>query len=294
MLDTRVITFLAVCRNMNYTKAANELNLTQPAVSQHIKFLEDYYDCKLFTYTNKKLVLTPQGQFLKNTMETFYHDSSKVQENILRINTPQTVNIGATMSIGEYYLPDKISKFMNLHPEINLNVQINDTANLLSTLDSGKVDFILCEGYFKKAEYDFKFIKEERILGLCAKNYQLPRKITGIENLFDCKVILREPGSGTRDVFERYLTSKGYSLNNFEKQASLTSPKLILKLLLDCQGISFLYESVGHELIKEKLLREIKIPDFNLSHEFNAIWKKNSLFSSLYMEYIDELCSASR
>ena len=80
MLDIRIQTFLAVCHCMNYTKAAEVLNLTQPAVSKHIRYLEDFYNVKLFHYENRKLSLTEQGIFLRNAMEAMYHDSVMVMD----------------------------------------------------------------------------------------------------------------------------------------------------------------------------------------------------------------------
>ena len=74
MIDTRVETFLDVCKTMNYTRTAENLNMTQPAVSQHIRCLEDFYQTRLFTYKNKKLELTEQGRYLKKYLETIAHD----------------------------------------------------------------------------------------------------------------------------------------------------------------------------------------------------------------------------
>ena len=76
MLDFRMETFLAVCRYMNFTRAAEKLNITQPAVSQHIRFLEKHYNTKLFRYEGKKLELTEAGEILKNASLTMMHDET--------------------------------------------------------------------------------------------------------------------------------------------------------------------------------------------------------------------------
>lgn len=288
MLDYRIETFLCVCRTMNFTKAAAELNLTQPAVSQQIKYIEEYYHTKLFQYSGRKLTLTPQGQYLRNTMETCSHDFLRIKEEIRKIDTLKTIHIGATMSIGEYFLPSNLSRFIQKHPDINVSVTINDTATLLQALDSGKIDFMLCEGFFDKEKYDYRLIKKERVLCVCARDYQTGR-VSGIESLFQNKLLLREKGSGSREILERKLALSGYSINHFKNQCILTNPSIIVQLLLAGNGISFLYETVVKKLLETQELKEITIPDFALAHEFNAIWKKGSIFTDLYHGYIQEL-----
>lgn len=289
MLDFRIETFLCVCKYMNYTKASDELGLTQPAVSQHIKYLEDFYNTKLFNYQNKKLTLTNQGQFLKHTMETFSHDSLRIKDDIHRIDTLEIINVGATMSIGEFYLPPRLSSFMTKHPELNFRLRIADTKALLEALDAGDLDFILCEGYFDKELYSYSQIKTERILALCSVDYKLPNKITDISSLFSERILLREEGSGTRALFENKLKETGHNIDAFKKRCSINSPDIILQLLLAQQGISFLYESVAKDYISSGLIREIKIPGFSIEHEFNAILKQGSLFQDKYKGFISEL-----
>lgn len=288
MLDTRIATFLCVCKYMNFTKAATELNLTQPAVSKQIKFLEGYYNTKLFSYSKKTLSLTPQGIYLKNTMETFYHDSARIKDEITRINNLKSIHIGATMSIGNFYLPDKLSLFIKKHPELTISVTINDTASLLSALDAGQIDFILCEGYFDKEKYDSFFIRQEKIICVCSPDYGIHSPCR-IKDLFSHKILLREEGSGTREVLERKLATLGYSLNDFKNQCILSSPSLIVKMLLDNNGISFLYESVIKEELENHCLSPVSISNFDLNHEFNAVWKRGSIFTDAYNEYIKEL-----
>ncbi len=146
MLDFRIETFLSVCRNMSYTKAANELYITQPAVSQHIKSLEKHYGAKLFFYNGKKLILTEQGELLRQFFESVHHDSARIEDMVRHIHTKRVIRLGATMSIGGFYLPEKLSRYILAHPEYNVTLTIQDTRDLLKMLDNGEVDFAMCEG----------------------------------------------------------------------------------------------------------------------------------------------------
>lgn len=288
MIDSRVATFLDVCKTMNYTRTAENLNMTQPAVSQHIRGMEEFYGVKIFSYKNKKLELTNQGKYLKKHLETISHDVKYLQESVQKIKTRTKIKIGATLSIGEFYLPDRLSDFMNRNPKLDISLTIADTRELLFRLDSGDVDFILCEGYFDKNEYAYKLIKTEEMCIMCSAEYDI-RNIKELKDLFEHPMLCRENGSGTREIFENYLHEYNYSFENFISVSEFTSPHLIKKLLLDGLGISVLYKTVVEEEIQKKSLKIIKIPGFQVSHEFNAVWKQNSAFEKQYNEWIDDI-----
>lgn len=288
MIDSRVATFLDVCKTMNYTRTAENLNMTQPAVSQHIRGMEEFYGVKIFSYKNKKLELTNQGKYLKKHLETISHDVKYLQESVQKIKTRTKIKIGATLSIGEFYLPDRFSDFMNRNPKLDISLTIADTRELLFRLDNGDVDFILCEGYFDKNEYAYKLIKTEEMCIVCSAEYDI-RNIKALKDLFEHPMLCRENGSGTREIFENYLHEYNYSFENFISVSEFTSPHLIKKLLLDGLGISVLYKTVVEKEIQKKLLKVIEIPEFHVSHEFNAVWKQNSVFEKQYCEWIDDI-----
>ena len=288
MIDTRVETFLDVCKTMNYTRTAENLNMTQPAVSQHIRYLEEFYQVKLFSYQNKKLELTGQGRYLKKNLETISHDVKYLQESVQNIKKRSRVRLGATLSIGEFYLPDRLSSFMDKNPEFDISVTIADTRELLWRLDDGEVDFILCEGYFDKNEYAHKLIKKEDMCIVCSAEYD-SSQMKDLEDLFEHPMLCRENGSGTREIFENYLHEYNYSFENFTRISEFTSPHLIKKLLMDKHGISVLYKTVVEKELQQKMLKIIDIPEFHVTHEFNAVWKKGSVFGEQYREWIDWL-----
>lgn len=110
MQDFRMETFLMVCRFLNYTNAAKALNITQPAVSQHIRFLEDHYKVKLFLYEGKKLRLTEAGAMLYNAATTMKHDEVILSEQ-LKTSGRLKLIFGATLTIGDFVLPEKLIRF---------------------------------------------------------------------------------------------------------------------------------------------------------------------------------------
>ena len=121
MLDFRMETFLTVCNDMNFTHAAEHLNLTQPAVSQHIKHLEKTYGTELFIRDKKKLRLTPAGEILRSALETMRNDENTLKKRMQEsIEGKKVLTFGVTMTIGEYAIVPALSRFIKTHPDMDL------------------------------------------------------------------------------------------------------------------------------------------------------------------------------
>lgn len=288
MLDFRVETFLCVCKYLNYTRAAEELALTQPAVSQHIRHLEEYYGQKLFIYDKKMLVLTPAGEALRNAMLAMRHDMMHLKHDLDETGRGiKRLDWGASMSIGEFLLPDLLSGYLKRHPEIQIEYHIANTESLLEWLDRGIIDFAFVEGSFPKREYDYVTIKSERFIAVCGADYVMGG-MGRITDLFSHTLLLREEGSGTRRILGEYLKSVGYSFDDFPRICTMNSHHMILRLLEDNCGISFVYEMVAGKGIREHKLREFVVPGFDVRHELNFIWKKGSIYKDYYLDLLQD------
>ena len=287
MLDVKVNSFLKVCEYLNITRAAEALNLTQPAVSKHLHALEEYYGVKLFSYKNKKLSLTVQGQYLHKAMIALQRDERHIRESIQTVGQKEKLYIGATESIGGYYLPPLIIRFIKQHPELAVSVIIGDTKELLQKLDRGEIAFLLCEGNFHKQDYEYRLLKKSVLTVLCGRDYNTDN-IEDLGDLFAHRMLVRESGSGTRDVFERFLEASGYTLQNFRDICVVNNPEMILRLLEADLGVSVLYRDVGEKLLQTGKLKEITIATKMPEHEFNAVWSKDSQNGAYYARLIEE------
>ena len=157
MLDFRTETFLTVCQTMNFTAAAKQLNITQPAVSQHIHFLEEQYNTSLFIYRNKQLFLTRSGEILHKHLLTMKNDETAIKEELKsKFSGIETLSIGVTMTIGEYAIVDKLACFLMHHPEINIHLHYGNTSQLLNLLDNGQISLAIVEGNYPKENYSHK------------------------------------------------------------------------------------------------------------------------------------------
>ena len=159
MIDTRIETFLTLCRVMNYRKTAELLNMTQPAVTQHIHFLEEQYGCKLFSYDRRTLTMTKEAELLQKYAENVLYQEKKLKAE-LEQSDGVSLSIGATKTIGEYVIDKHISAFLSV-PKNSISVNVENTETLLSELSAGKLDFALIEGYFDKSRYSSKLYRKE-------------------------------------------------------------------------------------------------------------------------------------
>lgn len=284
MLDFRMETFLAVCQCMNFTRASEQLNITQPAVSQHIRFLEKHYNTKLFRYEGKKLRLTGAGEILRNASLTMMHDEISMQSEMQKSEEAEEIRFGATRTVGDTLMGGILEKYLREYPDADIHMVVENTRELLERLDDGRIDFALVEGFFKKSEYDYQKYSEENYIAVCSPDYQFRENPDRIENLFQERLLLREEGSGTREVLERYLDSQNLSLSDFERTMEAGSLYTIKELTKSGCGITFLYEVAVREELKSGALIKIPLKDFQATHEFTFIWRRGSIYADRYRE----------
>lgn len=276
MLDTRVFTFLELCKTMNYHKTAENLNMTQPGVTQHIHYIEEFYQCTLFNYANKKLTKTKECIELEKSLRSIVA-LSKLTEKKINLHSKKTINIGATRSIGEYYIDSLLITLLK-NKNYEVNFEINNTENLLNKLNNFELDILLVEGFVDKTTYDYKLISEHELVGICSNNHPFANKEVDLLDIFNQPVILRESGSGTRAVFEKFLYEKGFSTDSFTQKSIISSNKLIELAVENNTGISFVYDIIP---AKNKNLATFKIKDNKILHEFNYVFLKDTNMEEL-------------
>lgn len=284
MLDFRMETFLTVCRYMNFTRASEKLNITQPAVSQHIRFLEKHYNTKLFRYEGKKLRLTGAGEILRNASLTMMHDEQSMQNEMQETEKEAEIRFGATRTIGDSVMGSVLEKYLARYPQARIHMEVENTHDLLVRLDEGRIDFALVEGFFKKSEYDFQIFSREKYIAVCSPDYIFQNTPECIEKLFQERLLLREEGSGTREVLERCLEAHNLSVQDFDKQMEVGSMQTIKELTKAGCGITFLYEAAVRRELEEGSLRQIPLQDFPVTHEFAFIWRRGSIYADWYRE----------
>jgi len=287
MQDFRMDTFLTVCGFLNYTKAAEALHITQPAVSQHIHYLEEHYGAKLFCYEGKKLRLTKEGALLCNAATTMKHDEIILHELMARGERLRFV-FGATLTIGDFVLPAKLARYLKNNPEAEVRMLVDNTETLLKKIDTGELDFAVIEGYFHKTEYDYKVYSREHYIAVCGNSFVFRRVPETVSDLFGEHIILRERGSGTREILERHMEERNCSVRDFRHITEIGSISAIKSLVAAGCGITFLYEAAAQGELERGTLRRIPLSDFKIHSNFTLVWRKNSIFDDRYLHIFDE------
>lgn len=281
-MDQRLETFLTVCSTMNYRRAAERLHLTQPAVTKQIQALEALYGVRLFAYDSRKLRKTPQGETLEiYAISQCYQDEEL--RRALRRQEKTSLRIGATKSIGDYILPPQISRFLK-EPDNELFFTVDNTAHLLAQLEGGELDFVVLEGIFDKSRYESFLLRDEPYIGICAKDHPFSGREVTMDELFSERLILHEPGSGTRNILERELQQCGYTIEAFRANVCISSFKLIRHLVSEDCGVSFLYEAVVKD---DTQFGRFSCPPLTGVHELNVVCLKHTDAPTLAHRFLD-------
>ena len=290
MIDFRIDTFITVCKYMNFTKAASDLNITQPAVSQHIQYLERAYNTKLFLQSGKKISLTESGKVLLDAAVTMKHDEQHLR-NIIESekDRKKSLKFGVTLSVGEFFIPYQIASYIKQNSPMSVRLFVSNTKELLQELNDGKIDFAIVEGYFPKNEYDYELYRTEPFIAVCAKDHVFAKPPTVIEDLLSETILIREQGSGNLEILKRSLEGKNLSLEDFASIMEINDIKMIKALTEKDCGITFLYEATVKQELEEGILKKIPLENFSITHDIMFIWRKNSIFSQYYRQLYHEI-----
>lgn len=285
MLDFRMDTFLAVCQYMNYTRAAEALNITQPAVSQHIRWLEEQYEAPLFTYANKRLSLTREGELLRGVALTMKHDEQMLRR---RIHDPgpgaHRLVFGVTPTVGMSLIPEPLARYHQMYPDAPISMRVSNTESLCTALDQGELDFAIVEGYFCKSDYDSLLYRREPYLAVCGAEYRFEREPKVLSDLLGETLVVREPGSGNREIIRRALSRENRTVEDFRSVIQVSDMNVLKQLLLLGCGVGFLYQAAAQPQLKQGLLRVIPLEDFQESHDITFLWRKGSVFAQRYQQ----------
>lgn len=286
MIDNRIYTFLDVCKTLNYTRTAENLHITQPAVTQQIHFLEELYEVRLLELKGKKLYLTRQGEMLRQMASAMCVDERQIRKELKdSIQKKETIRFGATLTVGEFVVPVVLPEYLKDFPGTDISVTVQNTEILLKMLELGEIEFAVVEGRFDKSAYQYHRISEEQYIGVCGKETyekKIKKEDVPMEKLFGERLIIREKGSGTREILEQFLKEHNQSIEKFAGTLEVSNMEAIRKLVMAECGISFLYKTVVEEDLAAGRLFEIPVEDFQMQREFNFVYLKNSIFSQKY------------
>lgn len=272
MLDYRIETFLVLCECGSYRQTAERLHLTQPAVTQQMHHLEQEYQCQLFRYVNRRLEKTQAAEALETYARAARYQEAALREKLREEKPTRSLRVGATKTIGDYFLTDYIHRFLR-REDSQLEFLVDNTQRLLGELEKNRLDFAVIEGFFDKERFDSILLRKEPFVGICHKGHPFAGRTVSMEELLGETIIHREAGSGTRAILEQELMAYNESLSRFKHCISISSFKIILDLVREGYGISFVYNILAES---DPNLEKFWLENDRMIREFNIVYLKHT------------------
>ena len=289
MLDYRSHTFLEVYRARSFSRAAKALHITQPAVSQHIRYLEQHYGAALFEKTTRGAKPTPAGDHLYRALSTMANDEERLRAELHALAgeaTPAPLRLGCTRTIADYVAPHLLACRATTQPVEPVNMRVGNTAELVQLMDAGTVDCALVEGSFDHMRFDSMVYSTEDYIAVASPDAAERMDIRSVHDLIGERLILREPGSGTREILERNLAAHDLALTDFAGTLELASIPAIIACVAAGAGITFLYRIAVERELAAGALVDITPADFTIRHDFTLIWQHGSSYATRYRALI--------
>ncbi len=242
MIDTRLKVFRSVATQLSFTKAANELFISQPAISKHIQEIEKEYGVRLFDRIGNRIQLTRAGQLLLDhtckiidAYQSLNFDMKKLTEK-----SEGELRLGASTTISQYILPEIIVKFRKRYPDIRLTLLSGNSHEIEDALINGRIDLGMVEGSKRHQQFKYTpFMDDELVAIVKADNPLAERDEIDTAELRRTPIVLRELGSGTLDVIQDALKTHGINLSDLNIEMNLGTTEGIKHFVehSDCMGI---------------------------------------------------------
>lgn len=241
--DFRLQVFHTVARRLNFTRAAEELFISQPAVTRHIQELEQQFKVKLFERNGTRIRLSPAGQrLLVHTEELFavYRNIEFDMSNLTQRHKGRLF-LGGSMTTAPYVIPPILAEFHGRYPEVEVSLITGNTQQIEHALEQQEIDLGIVEGYSRHGSIRYTGFMKDEIVLVSNPGHPLAKKaVIRPEELTRIPLLLREPGSGSLEVLAHALKGIGIKLSALKKEMQLNSTEIIKSYLLNAPVMAFL------------------------------------------------------
>lgn len=283
--------FISVFKNKSFSKAAKEVFLTQPTVSEHIKLLEEDLGCKLFDRFGKTVIPTKEAEILYGYAIDVVNKIENLKDTVQRMKSKPAGHllVGASSIPGTYILPKLISSFKNSYPNISVQIDISDSKQVIENLVSGRFLLGVVGTIINNPKIDYiPFMNDELVV--ISSNFIHENSIEP-EKLLNYPFIIREEGSGTRKEMENFLSELGIDTHELQTVCTLSSTDAVKQAVKNGLGISILSIHAVKDEINCKNIKILKIKNFEMKRYFYiASHKKRTLpfVYKLFQEFLKE------
>ncbi len=296
MLSTRHELFMEVASQLSFSKAGKILFISQPAISKHIKALEDYYKHTLFERKGNTIKLTAAGNLLLSHLK----ETKKIQNQLefeLSTITDEfkakgELKLGASTTVALYIIPKMLSAFHQKYPEIKLSLLNRNTDTIVKALLDDDIDIGIVEGKKKLSSIIYQSFFKDEVVAICsAKSAIAKKKTLSLDELKNTPVVLREQGSGTLDAVKDVLQKKGIKLSDLKVGIRLAGTEALKNFLREDECLGFLPKGSVTRELKDGDLIAIKIEHFKIERNFFFIQRRGADNNELNKSFI-KLCKS--
>lgn len=288
MLGTKVETLLAVVKYQNFTRAAEALSMTQPAVSHQIRQLEEEVGASLFVRNKAGLKLTPQGEIVVKyarrltALNTKMHWELQNTENNLSV-----LRVGITHTSESNLTAASLAKCSSLHAGLKIILFTDTINNLYDMLGNYEIDLAILDGAFVDPHFSSMMLDTDYLMCVMSNSSPLARKgAVTLNELKKQKMILRTPASATRALFESTLESHNESIESFNVTLEVDNIATIKDLIRKNLGVSILPRSACMDELKKGKLTALPIENLSMVRETKIIYNKDFSHMNILNEII--------
>ena len=278
-MDAKLLTLIELSKVNSFTKAAKELNLTQPAVSQHVKQLEEEFDAKLFIRSNNNLFLTKEGEIVLKyalRIQSLYNDMTRKLKDYKKCANNLTV--GITHTSESNIAPEIMAKYSERNSGSHIRIISDSIKNLYEKLSLYQIDLAIIEGKITNKKFSSILLGTDSLVAVVSLDNPLAnKKVVTINDLKKENLILRNLESGTSTLFVNELARMDEDINNFHLSLEMDNVASIKMLVRKNLGISILPKSACSREIKENKLVGLPIENLDLIRETNLVFIDNNI-----------------
>ncbi|WP_089612432.1 LysR family transcriptional regulator [Dehalobacterium formicoaceticum] len=287
MNERKLRVFYEVATKLNMTEVANQMFISQPAISQTIRDLEDDFGIQFFDRIGKKLYLTHEGDLFLNYVRrilNLYDDCYKTIKDNSELKNGK-LRIGASTTIGIYLLPEIIGKFYQEHKEIEVSIVIENMKIIADMILKNQIDFAFVEGPVFTSEIQEEYFCDDELVLITPPSHPWAQlEEVDLKELENAEFIMREQGSGTREIFEEAL--KDFDIN-YEIKFELGNTEAIKKAVEANLGVSCVSRKCVAKEAMDGSIAVRNIKGLKIMREFQLIHHKDKYFSKLFSLFID-------
>ena len=276
MADRRLQVFHTVARLLSFTKAAESLHMTQPAVTFQVRQLEEQFNTRLFDRTHNRISLTEAGQRVFEFADRIFELYAEM-ENAVRDMTGEISGmlvIGASTTIAEYMLPSLLGDFKKQYPDINVHLKVSNSDGIVSMVENNDIDLGVVEAPVMNKNLVVEECRKDRLVAIVPPQHALAsQQSVAVKELPENAYIAREEGSGTREVIQEYLAELGLQASEVHVSMELGSPEAVKGAVEAGMGISVVSLATVQ---KEKKLGTLVVVDLDppLERPFSFVHQK--------------------